>query len=64
MYECKKAGRQLKASGSQSTEHTDWLERQCAMYDAMRDGRKRKFADLTGNAMREAGLLDVYDSLE
>jgi hypothetical protein len=63
LLKCKKAAWQLKASGNQSTQHTDWLQRQCAMYNAMRDGRKRKFADLTGNAMREAVLLDVYDSL-
>jgi hypothetical protein len=42
----------------------DWLEEQCARYDAMRLGRKRKFQDLTGNAMHEAGLLDVYESIE
>jgi hypothetical protein len=42
----------------------DWLEGQCDRYAAMRLGRKRKFQDLTANAMREAGLLDVYEKIE
>jgi hypothetical protein len=62
--ECKKARRRFKESGTQSPSHMDWLERQCAIYDAMRHDRKRKFPDLTGNAMHEAGLLDVYESIE
>jgi hypothetical protein len=61
---CKKARRRLEESGSQSSSHMDWLEEQCARYEAMRLGRKRKLQDLTGNAMHEAGLLDVYESIE
>jgi hypothetical protein len=61
---CKKARRQIEESGSQPSSHMDWLEGQCDRYAAMRLGRKRKFQDLTANAMHEAGLLDVYEKIE
>ena len=64
MSKCKKARTQLEKSGGQSSSHMDWLEQQCARYNTMRIGRKRNFQDLTGNAMHEAGLLDVYETIE
>jgi hypothetical protein len=64
MSKCKKARTQLEESGGQSSSHMDWLEQQCARYNTMRIGRKRNFQDLTGNAMHEAGILDVYEKIE
>jgi hypothetical protein len=61
---CKQARRQIEESGSQPSSNMDWLEGQREEYAAMRLGRKRKFQDLTANAMHEAGKLDVYEKIE
>ena len=55
---------QFEESGGQSRRHMDWLEPQRAIYAAMHNDRKRKFPDLTADAMHGAGLLDVYESIE
>jgi hypothetical protein len=62
--QCHKARRRLEETGGQAGRHSDWLDSQRAIYAAMHNGRKRKFSDLTADAVQGAGLLDVYESIE
>jgi hypothetical protein len=62
--QCKRARRRFEESGGQSPRHLDCLEPKRAIYAAMRNDRKRKFPDLTADAMHGAGLLGVYESIE
>ena len=62
--QCKRARRQIEEFGSQPSSHMLWLQKQRGEYAAMRLLRKRKSEDLTANAMREAGVLDVYEKIE
>jgi hypothetical protein len=62
-YKCKRACRHLEEVDDYSRQHVAWMDSQCALYVDMRNQRKRKFVDLTGQAMHDARLIGVFDSI-
>ena len=63
-YRCKRARRHLEEVGDYSRQHVAWMESQCALYVDMLNQRKRKFVNLTGQAMHDARLIGVFDSID
>jgi hypothetical protein len=63
-FRCHKANSRLQEIGGQLDRHSLWLHSQCAIYAAVHNAGKRKYSDLTADAVQGAGLHGVYESIE